>query len=254
MPVQRERSAHLLMLSARSEAALGELADRYAGVLAGDSAPALADMAYTAHRGRARFARRLAVVASDAVQAASALRLYRAEGAGPGVVAGTASEGRAPIGFLFTGQGSQYVGMARELYETEPVVRDVLDRCAAALCGVLDVPLLDVVLGRHARAEELLDATAFTQPALYSVSCALAQLWAELGVRPQAVLGHSVGELAAAYTAGVVTLEDGAVLAARRGGLMQALPPGGAMAAVLGDPRWVEAEAARCPEVLAVSA
>ena len=139
-----------------------------------------------------------------------------------------------PIAFLFSGQGAQYVGMGRKLYEREPVFRRELDRCAALLKDELPRPLLDVLFGDDA-SQAALDQTGFTQPALFSLQWALAAVWQAWGVRPAWVLGHSVGEYAAAAVAGVFSLEDGLRLIAARGRLMQQLPGGGAMVAVATD-------------------
>jgi acyl transferase domain-containing protein len=144
------------------------------------------------------------------------------------------------VAFLFTGQGSQYVGMARGLYESEPKFREALDRCAAALEGHIDRPLADVIFAASS-APALLDQTAYTQPALFAVEYALAELWASWGVRPWAVLGHSVGEYVAACIAGVMTMEDGLRLVATRARLMQGLSESGVMLAVFTDRASVDA-------------
>ena len=135
------------------------------------------------------------------------------------------------IAFLFTGQGAQYAGMTRGLYEHAPVFRAALDRCAALLEPYLARPLLDVLFPAEGTST-LVNETAYTQPALFAIEYALAELWRSWGVVPDVVLGHSVGEYAAACVAGVMSLEDALRLVARRGALMQSLPAGGAMAAI----------------------
>jgi acyl transferase domain-containing protein/NADPH:quinone reductase-like Zn-dependent oxidoreductase/aryl carrier-like protein len=236
---------HLLNLSARDEPALRELAARYAGFLAADPPPCAGDVCYTASVGRAHLPHRLGVLAERGEGLRERLLALAAGERGDGSERGIVPAGRPPaVAFLFTGQGSQYAGMGHELYETEPVFREALDRCAALLDAHLDTPLLSVMHPPPGGAEGLLDETGYTQPALFALEHALAALWLSWGVEPAAVAGHSVGEYAAACLAGVFSLEDAARLVAARGRLMQRLPRGGAMAAVGADPARV-AEAVR---------
>ena len=223
---------HLVPLSARDDAALRALARKTATALRSDPSLTLADVATTLSRGRTHLPRRLALVATSVDDLAN-----RLEAAASGETAGIATGGplrpgeRAKVAFLFTGQGSQYPGMAAGLYETEPVFRAVIDRAAAVLDPLIDRPFLDLVLAPALDAA-VLARTAYTQPALFAVEYALAELWRSFGIVPSAVLGHSVGEYVAACVAGVFTFEDGLRLIAERARLMQALPAGGAMAAV----------------------
>ena len=248
----RPRRTRLLPLSGKSERALRELAERYVSWLderAGDlssegaaSAPMLSDMAWTAGVGRSHFEHRAGVVFHDVGSLRERLSVL-AEG---GQIATPRTATR--VAFAYTGQGSQWAGMGHALYESEPVVRAVLDRCEAVLREARGASLLDVMFGRAEgegdprlkMSRAGLNDTAWEQPALYALECALTALWASVGIRPVVVLGHSIGELAAAQTAGVFSLEDGMRFACTRGELMSKMEEG-AMAAVFAPAAQVAA-------------
>jgi acyl transferase domain-containing protein/protein-L-isoaspartate O-methyltransferase len=222
-----ERPLHILTLSAKTEAALKELASRFSS----HSLEPLADVCHTANAGRSHFAHRLAVIAGDSTGLREKLNAFIAGQEVDDVISGRMQGTRAPeIAFLFTGQGSQYLNMGRRLYETQPVFRKTLDRCDELLRPHLNQSLISILYSQP--DSSLLDQTAYTQPALFAVEYALAELWQSWGVKPSAVMGHSVGEYVAACVAGVFSLEDGLKLIAERGRLMQSLPPDGEMAAV----------------------
>ncbi|MDE0673518.1 MAG: SDR family NAD(P)-dependent oxidoreductase [bacterium] len=241
--VSLPRRTRLLPLSAKSEGALRELADRYLAWIDDRAVevdppddglgPVLSDMSWTAGVGRSHFAHRAGVVFGDAGSLRERLGELIQNGAGAG----------APkpnkVAFVYTGQGSQWVGMGRDLYETEPVARAVLDRCEEVVESETGASLLDVMFGREGAEGELGD-TAWEQPALYALGCALTALWSSVGVRPGVVMGHSVGELAASQAAGVFSLEDGMRFATARGRLLAGTAPG-AMAAVFAPPERVAA-------------
>jgi acyl transferase domain-containing protein/acyl carrier protein len=254
-----DRAPRVITLSARNPAALEALAANYPPFLAERPDLRLADVAFTANTGRAHFAERLAVVADSVAEARDRLAGWR-DGAEPvdGVVRGTAASGVEPeLAFLFTGQGSQYVGMGRELFETEPAFRAAMERCDTLLRPHLDRSLLSILYpkpGEEAEAERLIHQTRFTQPALFALEWSLAQCWRARGIVPSLVMGHSVGEYVAASVAGVFSLQDGLALIAARGRLMQALPDGGAMAAVFADEPTVAAAVAPHADAVSIAA
>jgi acyl transferase domain-containing protein/7-keto-8-aminopelargonate synthetase-like enzyme/acyl carrier protein len=229
-----ERPLHVLTLSAKSDAALRQLADRFAEVASRPNAAALPDTGFSANTGRSRFEHRLATVAASSADLAVSLRSFAGKVAAPTLKSGRAVETPPMIAMLFTGQGSQRHGMGRELFETQPVFRRKLEQCDELLRGLLERPLLDVLYSGTERNGDApaIDQTAYTQPALFAIEYALAKLWESWGVVPDVVLGHSVGEYVAACIAGVLELEDGLRLITTRGRLMQALPLNGAMLAV----------------------
>jgi malonyl CoA-acyl carrier protein transacylase len=224
-----DRSLHVLPLSAKTPEALEALVARWRDHLEANPHLNASDVAFTAGAGRAHFAHRLAVVGSSTPALAQQLR-STTENA-PAIFRGHSKRERPKVAWLFTGQGSQYAGMARALYETQPTFRRSLHRSAEILESELDRPLLDVLYPASGTVSPI-DQTVYAQPALFAVEFALAELWRSWGIEPSAVLGHSVGEYVAAAVAGVFSLEDALKLVATRGRLMQALPAGGAMVAL----------------------
>jgi amino acid adenylation domain-containing protein len=221
-------SCHLLVLSAASHQGLRDLVGRYRDLLAAQPSVELADVCATAAIGRSHLPYRSATVAASVAELNDQLNGLTLPNK---ATVGAESD---KIAFLFTGQGAQYAGMARLLYETCSPFRASVDRCAAILDPVLPEPLLSVMFGTDSE-ETLLSQTRYTQPALFTVEFALAELWQSWGIMPDLVIGHSIGEYVAACVAGVFELEDALHIVAERGSLIQALPAGGGMLAVALD-------------------
>lgn len=223
-PSGPSRVKQLLLISAKSKSSLDEQTERIARWLEEHPEAPLADVAHTLRTGRRHFRHRRAIVAGTHAEAITAIRAKD-----PAAIStrefDTAAAGTV---FMFPGQGSQYVGMGRDLHAREPLFRAPFERCFQLFREALGVDLQAIILAdpNDPKAAELLKRTEYTQPALFTIHYSLAQLWMGWGVRPDAMLGHSIGEFAAACLAGVFSLEDAVRLVAARGRLMQALPEG----------------------------
>jgi acyl transferase domain-containing protein/SAM-dependent methyltransferase len=237
-----DRPLHCLTVSAQSEASLLELTRLYADAMAPEKALRLADVAYLAGTGRSHLTHRLAVVAADPAQARAALLAAHAGEADPMVHRGKiASSQSTEVVFLYTGAGAQYPGMGNGLYETSPVFREAIDHCDSFLGPDANGLTLKSVMAATTESAAPIHEIGWAQPAMFVIEYALTKLWRSWGVVPSAVIGHSVGEYAAACAAGVFSLEDGLGLIAERGRLMQSLPPGGMMAALFAPIDEIEA-------------
>ena len=213
----------VLPLSARTETALDALGNRLAAHLAHHSDLHAPDVAFTLQVGRKPFLHRRVLFARDLADTVAQLRK------GSSVDSGACARGETPVIFMLPGQGAQYPGMTRELYETEATFRAELDRCAELLEDHLHLDLRKVLFPARddaGTAARRLQETAISQPAVFAVEYALAQLWLEWGIRPAALLGHSVGEITASCLAGIMPLEEGLELVTARGRVIQALPRG----------------------------
>ncbi len=250
-PVAETTKAPLVIaLSAKSPAALARNAGRFARALEANDAPTLADAAETLISGRSAHPHRLAVAASTRAEAIAALD------AATRTMSSSPPAAGAKAIFMFPGQGAQYPGMAAQLYAADTIVRDWIDRGAAAAVPLLGfdirTPLFDPAPGNDTTPHALRDTT-LAQPALYIVEYALAQAFMARGATPAAMLGHSLGEFVAAALAGVFSFQDGLRLVATRGSAMQALP-GGSMLAVRGSRADVEALLMPGVEIAAINA
>ena len=239
--IKRSRlPAYLLTLSAKTEAALQDLKQSYVNCLSSSDVE-LSDICFTSNVGRHHFNYRLGIVATDKSELADKLQQ---------TLSANFILSNKKIAFLFTGQGSQYVGMAQQLYNTLSVFRENCDRCFE----ILQLHLNDLRKGEQPFgfntflksgnppnesispfAPTLIDQTQYTQPLLFTIEYALAQMWLAWGIEPDVVMGHSIGEYVAATIAGVFSLSDVLKLVVTRGKLMQSLPENGAMLAVFGD-------------------
>jgi amino acid adenylation domain-containing protein len=215
----------VIVLSGRTAKAVEAQSSRLGEMLAGDSRLPLADVAFTLQTGRRQFPVRRALVVRDTAELLERLQ--------PGQLARspvqTAVKSDPPVVFMFPGQGAQRINMGREYYEGSDLFRELVDYCAAALEPELGLDLRAVLYppaGSETQAEQLIVQTRITQPALFVTEYALAKLWMSWGVRPAAMIGHSVGEYAAACLSGVFSLDDALKLIAARGRLIQQQPPG----------------------------
>ncbi len=227
LPDTDQTEPQLMVVSGKSETALFEQAEQFAREIARNKSIDLANAAYTSCTGRSHFEHRAALVARDSNQAVELLNTLARAGSADSLY--QSQRRKSPqVAWQFTGQGSQYVGMARELYESQAVFRDSIDACEKLLGQWRDGSLLEVLLEHPDR----IDHTSWTQPAIFAVQMGLAKLLESWGLKPDVVLGHSVGQYAAACVAGVMTWDEGLRLISERGRLIGDLPAGGRMLAV----------------------
>ncbi|MFD6751274.1 acyltransferase domain-containing protein, partial [Streptomyces anthocyanicus] len=240
------------VLSARTPQALAEQAARLRDHVAADPSLGAADVGHSLLATRARFEHRAVVLGESRQEALEGLALLAAGAGAARTVRGTASGARGPVVFVFPGQGSQWPAMGRQLYTQSQVFARSIDACAAALEPFVDWSLVDVVTGAPSAAP--LERVDVVQPALFAMMVSLAELWRSLGVVPDAVIGHSQGEIAAACVSGALTLQDAARVVALRSQALKALAGLGGMSAVAAPRAWVQERLERRPGRLSTAA
>ena len=248
-----ERPLHLLALSARGSKAVQEQAARLAGHLAQNPDLPVGSVSYTQNSGRGSFSSRLALIVSDTQDAREKLAEATAQMERGEKKPAQAQNRRPQVVFLYTGSGAQWSGMGYSLYQTQPVFRAALERCEQLFQPYLPELLLSVIFPQPGQPAKF-DRMLYTQAATFAIQYALAELWKSWGITPDAVLGHSLGEYAAAVLAGVFSLEDGVRLVAARGRLLDALREPGAMYAVFATREEVEEMLEAGPDGIAIAA
>ncbi|MEI8399417.1 MAG: beta-ketoacyl synthase N-terminal-like domain-containing protein, partial [Alcaligenaceae bacterium] len=218
----------ILNLSAQDNSGLAALSARYLEVLQAGECN-IKDLCYSATLGRPHWPYRLSVICKDKDELIDGLKSYLEGATKPNVQFGHVTAQQPKVAFLFTGQGSQYAGMGAQLYATEIVFKNAIDQCDEIIQSLTQQSLKSIIFQEHS---ETIHETGTTQPALFSLAYALCQLWSAWGIKPHTVMGHSVGEYAAACSAGIFSLEEGLRLITKRAKLMQSLPTGGGMAAI----------------------
>ncbi|MFZ1028477.1 MAG: type I polyketide synthase, partial [Limnoraphis robusta] len=227
----------LLLLSAKTPSALETATTQLATHLKQHSNLNLADVAYTLQTGRKHHEYRRILVCKELKDAIETLE--NSENKSQKLLTKFYQHSPQTLVFMFSGQGSQYINMALEIYETEPIFRQIIDECSELIKPHLQQDLREIIYPKQHPENNLINETAYAQPALFIIEYALAKLWISWGVKPQAMIGHSIGEYVAATFAGVFSLEDALALVATRGKLMQTCPSG-AMLSVSSTPETIQ--------------
>ena len=233
--VSKSKPHNIITFSAKNHNVLNQLVADYERFLNEHNEVKTEDICFSAN-SRASHNHRLAIVCSDMIDLKKEISNYRNSKDSFDIIQGVAKANHSPkIAFLFPGQGAQYIGMGKELYDTHPMFRKTINRCDEILRNYLDKSLLEVLFYEKDEALNPINETMYTQPALFAVEYALAQVWMSWGIKPAIMMGHSAGEYIAACLAGVFSLEDGLKLVTERGRLMETLTSDGEMYTVFAD-------------------
>lgn len=234
-PEETDAGSFVMKISAKKKTALKELVMKYLNLLQNTSDADLADLLYTANIGRGNYPNRIVVSVDNKEDLISALKAYIAgKTKWPGLFVQDEERKERKIAFMFTGQSSQYVNMAQTLYKNNSVFRDAFLKCDELFKPYLLCSLSDLVYGENADADTI-EKTVYAQPLIFSVEYALTKFWESVGIKPSLVLGHSIGEYAAAVTAGIMDLQTAVLLVSLRGRLMNEAPGKGTMVSIFAD-------------------
>jgi acyl transferase domain-containing protein len=221
---------HLLPISAKSKDSLARATEQLAEQLEKCSSSSFDNLVHTLQANKKQLIHRRIAVSWGPIHAAGVLRTLDKLLCGTGEADGT----ERSIGFMFSGQGNQYTNMCRGLYESEPIFKETLDKCATVISDSSDINILEYLFTNNNNDKvRNINETSIAQPALYAVECGLALLWKHYGINPKVLIGHSIGEFSAAFVSGVFTLEDGARIVSARGKYMQQMRPGKMLAVLL---------------------
>jgi FkbH-like protein len=258
-----DRSSHLLTLQATSLDGLKLQASRWSKFLKVQNQPSIGNAIYSNIDGRQSFEFRAALLVDDLHAASNNLDRWGAGANDPSestpelgdlLWGNTLWKKSNRIAYLFTGQGAQYPGMLERLYQENPIFKNAIDQCAKLIDPLLEVPIRHILFGQNSDPNPSIHQTRYTQPAMFVIQYGLFKLWESYGIKPDVVLGHSIGEIAAYCTTGGCSLADALRLVSARGELMQRLDSGGGMTSVSASAQAVETLLAQCGADLSIAA